>query len=195
MTDLATLLGDANTDEVVRLLRAIRDFGASNCSGDRDLSCGPSTPTPDSIDAVSLEDVRSLLDAPSPAALVTYRSDGSADVSPVWYRCTDSAFEVIVAADDPKLRRLAVDDRVVLTVFETVPPFRGVKVAGRVTPDRDPTVVREAREAMASRYLGETRGAAFVESRGPGVVIRLPIASARAWDLEAALPPTDDQGT
>jgi hypothetical protein len=82
-----------------------------------------------------------------------------------------------------------------LTVFETVPPFRGVKVAGRVTPDRDASVVREAREAIASRYLGETRGAAFVDSRGPGVVIRLPIASARAWDLEAALPLTDDQGT
>ncbi|MBA3737191.1 MAG: hypothetical protein H0W97_01340 [Actinobacteria bacterium] len=99
------------------------------------------------------------------------------------------------AVDDPKLRRIAVDDRAVLTVFETVPPFRGVKVAGRVTRDSDPTVVREAREAIAPRYLGETRGAAFVESRGPGAVIRLPIESARAWDLEAALPPTDDQST
>jgi hypothetical protein len=112
----------------------------------------------------------------------------------VWYRCTDSAFEVVVAADDPKLRRIAVDDRAVLTVFDTLPPFRGVKVAGRITQESDPTVVREAREAIAPRYLGETRSAAFVESRGPGVVIRLPIAPARAWDLEAALPPTDDQG-
>lgn len=144
---------------------------------------------------MSLDDVRSLLDAPSPAALATYGADGSADVSPVWYRCTDSAFEVVIAADDPKLRRLAVDDRVVLTIFETIPPFRGVKAAGRVTPDRDPTAVREAREAIASRYLGEARGAAFVESRGPGVVIRLPIGSARAWDMEASLPPTDDRAT
>ena len=82
-----------------------------------------------------------------------------------------------------------------LTIFETVPPFRGVKVAGRVTRETDPTAVREAREAIAPRYLGETRGAALVESRGPGVVIRLPIASARAWDLEGAQPPTDDHGT
>ena len=143
---------------------------------------------------MSLDDVRSLLDAPSPAALVTYGADGSADVSPVWFRCTDSAFEVVVAADDPKLPRLAIDDRAVLTIFETVPPFRGVKVAGRATRDNDPTVVREAREAIAPRYLGETGGAAFVESRGPGVLIRLPIVSARAWDLEGALPSTDDQG-
>ena len=73
--------------------------------------------------------------------------------------------------------------------------LRGVKVAGRVTRDSDPTVVREAREAIAPRYLGETRGAAFVESCLPGVVIRLPIASARAWDLEAALPPTNERST
>jgi Pyridoxamine 5'-phosphate oxidase len=112
---------------------------------------------------VSLDDFRSLLDPPSPAALVTFGADGSADVSPVWFRCTDSAFEVVVAADDPKLRRLAIDDRAVLTIFETVPPFRGVKVAGRVTWESDPTVVREAREAIAPRYLGETRGSAFVE--------------------------------
>jgi len=144
---------------------------------------------------MSLDDVRSLLDAPSPAALVTYRADGSADVSPVWFRCTDSAFEVVVAADDPKVRHIAADDRVVLTVFETVPPFRGVKVARRVTPVRDSAVVREAREAIAPRYLGETRGAAFVKSRGPGVVIRLPIESARTWDLEAALVQTEDRGT
>ena len=144
---------------------------------------------------MNLNNVRSLLDAPSPAALVTYRADGSADVSPVWFRCTDSAFEVVVAADDPKVRHIAADDRVVLTVFETVPPFRGVKVAGRVTSDRDSAAVREAREAIVPRYLGETRGAAFVESRGPGVVIRLPVASARAWDLEAALPPSEPQGT
>lgn len=144
---------------------------------------------------MSLDDVRSLLDAPSPAALVTYRRDGSADVSPVWFRCTDSAFEVVVAADDPKLRHIAFDDRAVLTIFETVPPFRGVKVAGRVARDRDPTVVREAREAIAPRYLGETLGAAFVQSRGPGVVLRLSVESARVWDLEAALPAVDHQGT
>lgn len=81
--------------------------------------------------SVSLDDIRSLLDAPSPAAFVTYRGDGSADASPVWFHCTDSAFEVVVAADDPKLRHTAFDDRAVLTKFETVPPFRGVKVVGR----------------------------------------------------------------
>jgi hypothetical protein len=140
---------------------------------------------------MEMHDVRSLLDGPSPAALVTYRPDGSADVSPVWFRATDSALEVVIAADDPKVGHIASDERVVLTVFEAVPPFRGVKVAGGVTPDRDQKAVREAREAIAPRYLGESRGAAFIEGRGPGVVIRLPITSARTWDLRASLPPAD----
>ena len=43
-----------------------------------------------------------MLDAPSPAALITYRRDGSADVSPVWFRYTGEAFEVVVAKSDIK---------------------------------------------------------------------------------------------
>jgi len=78
--------------------------------------------------ARELEDLRSLLEAPSPAVLMTYRPDGSADVSPVWFRYTGEAFEVVVAKSDSKLRNLARDPRAVLMIFETVPPFRGVKV-------------------------------------------------------------------
>ena len=44
-----------------------------------------------------LERVRSLLEAPSPAVLTTYRQGGSALVSPVWFRWNDDAFEVVIA--------------------------------------------------------------------------------------------------
>ena len=57
----------------------------------------------------ALADVRSLLEAPAPAVLVTYRRDGSADVSPVWFRFTGEAFEVVVAKSDVKLRHLTKD--------------------------------------------------------------------------------------
>jgi hypothetical protein len=36
--------------------------------------------------------VRSLRDAPSPAVLTAYRKDGSALVTPVWFRWDDGAF-------------------------------------------------------------------------------------------------------
>jgi hypothetical protein len=47
-----------------------------------------------------IEGVRSLLDAPSPAVLTTYRKDGSALVSPVWFQWSDGALEVVIARDD-----------------------------------------------------------------------------------------------
>ena len=53
-----------------------------------------------------LEDVRPLLDAPSPAVLTTYRKDGSALTTPVWFRFHDGAFEVVLAEGDVKRRHL-----------------------------------------------------------------------------------------
>lgn len=43
--------------------------------------------------------MRSLPDAPSPAVLTTYRQDGSALVTPVWFRFTDDALEVVIAEE------------------------------------------------------------------------------------------------
>ena len=77
-----------------------------------------------------VEPVRSLLEAPSPAVLTTYRMDGSAHTVPVWFRWTDEALEVVIAKGDVKLRHLARDPRCVLVVFEAVRPFRGVEVRG-----------------------------------------------------------------
>jgi nitroimidazol reductase NimA-like FMN-containing flavoprotein (pyridoxamine 5'-phosphate oxidase superfamily) len=54
-----------------------------------------------------VEPVRSLLEAPAPAVLTTYRKDASAHTVPVWYRWTGEAFEVVIAKGDVKLRHLA----------------------------------------------------------------------------------------
>ena len=74
--------------------------------------------------------LRTLLEAPSPAVLATYRKDGSALVSPVWFRWNAEAFEVVIAEGDVKLRHLARDPRCLLVVFETVRPFRGIEARG-----------------------------------------------------------------
>jgi PPOX class probable F420-dependent enzyme len=136
--------------------------------------------------ARELEDLRSLLDAPSPAVLMTYRPDGSADVSPVWFRYTGEGFEVGVAKGDSKLRNLARDPRAVLMIFETVPPFRGVKV--RADAELDDAHVEDARRSISACYLGEETAHAFVAKRGEGVVVRLPTSAAQVWDLSGILP-------
>lgn len=135
-----------------------------------------------------LERVRSLLEAPSPAVLTTYRKDGSALVSPVWFRWDGEAFEVVIAQGDVKLRHLARDPRCILVVFEAVPPFRGVEVRGE--PEVVERDVSEERIAVAGRYLGAEGGRRFAEQRKSplGVVLRLFPDEPRAWDLSAILP-------
>jgi Pyridoxamine 5'-phosphate oxidase len=146
----------------------------------------------------SIEQVRTLLDAPSPAVLATYRKDGSALVSPVWFRWTAGAFEVVVAEGDVKLRHLARDPRCSLVVFESVPPFRGIEAHD--VPDLVEGDVTAVREAIAGRYLGVEAGRRFAagdlqlrrldrERRSkPGVLLRLVDRDPRVWDLSAILP-------
>jgi len=135
-----------------------------------------------------LEDLRSLLDAAAPAVLLTYRAEGSADVSPVWLRVAGEAFEVVVAKNDRKYGHLQRDPRAVLMVFEATPPFRGVKIRANVELDGEG--VEEARRAISTRYLGPETAETFVAARGAGVIVRLPASAARSWDLSGILPAT-----
>lgn len=142
----------------------------------------------DEVTGDSIVGMRSLLEAPSPAVLTTYRKDGSAAVSPVWFRWCDGWFEVVIAKGDPKLRHLARDPRCVLVVFEAVRPFRGVEVRG--VSELVECDVSPVRAAIAGRYLGVGDGARYaVERRSkPGVLLRLPADGLRTWDLAAILP-------
>ena len=129
----------------------------------------------------------SLLEAPSPAVLTTCRQDGSAATSPVWFRFHDRCFEVVIAENDVKLRHLAAHPACSLVVFETAPPFRGVRVQGEPTLTRDGA--HEARRSISCRYLGPEQGERFTAQRAtPGVLLRWPASAARTWDLTAILP-------
>ncbi len=97
--------------------------------------------------------------------LTTYRKDGTALVSPVWFRWSEESFEVVIAEDDVKLKHVARDPRVVLVVFEAVRPFRGVEARGEASLWRGD--VTEARKSIASRYLGGAAGEQFAARRAP----------------------------
>ena len=133
------------------------------------------------------EQIRSLLEAPAPAVLATYRKDGSAFVSPVWFRWRDDGFEVVIAEGDVKLRHLAANPECILVVFETVPPFRGVEVRG--SAELIEGDVTSAGREIAGRYLGEEAGARYTAERTkPGVLLRLEAREPRVWDLTPILP-------
>jgi hypothetical protein len=121
-----------------------------------------------------------------PAILQTYRKDGSAFITPVWFREHDGAFEVVIAEGDPKLRHLRRDPRCTFLAFDAEPPFAGVEVRGEaVLVECDVTPYRTS---IAGRYLGEEQGRRFAERRRgkPGVLVRL-TADARRWDLRGLL--------
>ena len=134
------------------------------------------------------DEIRSLLEAPSPASLTVYREDGDAVVSPVWFRQADDLFEVVVAYSDHKLAHLRRDPRCVLLIFEATSPFRGVMVRDRATvvPDEG----ARSRLAIATRYLGADVGRDYADTsrRPPGWIARLPMAPGRAWSLADKLP-------
>ena len=132
---------------------------------------------------MTLDDVLSLLQAPSPAVLTTTRRDSSPLTTPVWFRFTDGAFEVVIAEGDVKLKHLARDPRCTLVVFEAVPPFRGVEVRGEAI--LVPGDVTEPRTSLAGRYLGTEAGKRFAATRASkaGVLLRLLPGEPRVWDL------------
>jgi hypothetical protein len=130
-----------------------------------------------------------LLEGPSAATLTIYREDGQAITSPVWPLFTGDAFEIVVGLGDPKLRHLKHDPRCVLTVFETVRPFRGFTMRSSVT-SIEPDEGADLRRAVATLYLGEGDGIAYADPnrRPPGFRLRIPVGGARAWDLADILP-------
>lgn len=138
------------------------------------------------VETDRVHDHYAVLDEPTPAVLTTYRKDGTASTSPVWFRRHGATLEVVVAEGDVKLKHLRRDSRCALLVFESTAPFRGVRVEGEASLRADD--VDSARLSIATRYLGDEDGARFAESRGPGVVVALPLAHASSWDLQHILP-------
>ncbi len=130
--------------------------------------------------------VRDLLDRCTAAVLTTYRRDGSAVATPVWFRAEQDTVEVVIAQTDVKLRRLQQGQRCSLTVFETTPPFRALRIDA--TPEFSRNGVDAARLVIASRYLGSEDGERFARLRGPATVVSWPVAGAHSWDLTAILP-------
>jgi PPOX class probable F420-dependent enzyme len=135
-------------------------------------------------EGLDLHRVKSLLDGPAPAVLATHRKDGSVKLSPVWFRHAGDYFEVVIADEDVKLKHITQDPRVTLLIFESTPPFRGVQVSDEAEITRD--ALDETRRSITSRYLDEQVSKTFTENRkGNGAVVRIPVRSAKTWDLAA----------
>lgn len=130
---------------------------------------------------LTIEDLDGFLEEPLVAILATHRADGSDLLSPVWHEWRDGGFHVWVGRDDVKVRHLRRDPRATIVVAESPYPMRGVELRGeaRITEeDAEETAIR-----IASRYIGEERGRAYVTRWTGAATLRLEPGVLRVWDF------------
>lgn len=122
-----------------------------------------------------------LLEAPLVAVLATYKMDGSVLLSPVWHQWRDGGFDVVVGANDMKLKHLRRDPRASVLVYGNEPPYAGLEARGEAGLDSDGAA--EAIASMAIRYLGPEDGPAYAATVTNAVLVRLEPAQLRGWDF------------
>ncbi len=130
---------------------------------------------------LAIDDLGDLVELPLLAVLATYRRDGTMLLSPVWHEWRDGGFEVVTGSHDVKAAHLRRDPRASIVVCEHAPPYRGVEV--RCEAALLTAVPADAVRRIASRYLGAQAGAAYAESAGDDLLIRLEPGDLRAWDF------------
>jgi PPOX class probable F420-dependent enzyme len=130
---------------------------------------------------LAIDDLGDLVELPLLAVLATYRPDGTVLLSPVWHEWRDGGFQVVTGTADVKARHLRRDPRASIVVCEHTPPYRGVELRCHVR--LGDAAADDAVKRIASRYLGAEAGAAYAESAGDDLLVRLEPGDLRAWDF------------
>ena len=104
-----------------------------------------------------------LLVSANPARLAYTWTDGSPRVVPIWFHWTGDQFVLGSPSKAPKLRALAADPRVALTVDDNDWPHKVLLVRGRASVELLDDVSPEYALA-ATRYFGPEQGPAWVST-------------------------------
>src|SRR5579859_4747064 len=120
---------------------------------------------------LTMDDLGDLAELRLLAVLATYRQDGTVLLSPVWHEWRDGGFTVVTNSPGVKAVHLRRDPRASIVVCEHSPPYRGVELRGRARLLT--TGAGEAVARIASRYLGPEAGAAYAQSAGDDLIVRL----------------------
>src|SRR5271165_286486 len=106
---------------------------------------------------------KALLDSVNPARLAYAWMDGSPRVVPIWFHWTGEQLVLGSPPKAPKLKALAADPRVALTIDDNAWPWKVLLVRGRATV-KLPDDVSPEYELAAARYFGPEQGAAWVST-------------------------------
>ena len=114
-----------------------------------------------SVELLSDPVAKALLESPIPARLAYTWMDGSPRVVPIWFHWTGDQFVLATPPKAPKLKALAADPRVALTIDDTAWPPGVLLVRGRAGIELLDDVGPEYEQA-ATRYFGPEQGPAWV---------------------------------
>ena len=130
-----------------------------------------------------------LLNSVNPARLAYTWMDGSPRVVPIWFHWTGDQFVLGTPPKAPKLKALAADPRVALTIDDTAWPPGVLLVRGRAGIELLDDVGPEYEQA-ATRYFGPEQGPAWVATLRGKPMARIAITPewAGILDFQTRLP-------
>ena len=106
---------------------------------------------------------KALLGSVNLARLAYTWMDGSPRVVPIWFHWTGEQIVLNTPVNAPKLRALAADPRVAITIDDNEPPWKVLFVRGRADIEMLDDVAPEY-ELAATRYFGPEQGPAWVST-------------------------------
>ena len=101
-------------------------------------------------------DYRDLFDKRAFAHLATHASDGWGHVSPVWVDYDGTNIRFNSARGRAKVKQIARDPRVTLTISDPDNPYRYLEVRGRVVETTEQGADAHI-DALAKKYLGKDK--------------------------------------
>jgi nitroimidazol reductase NimA-like FMN-containing flavoprotein (pyridoxamine 5'-phosphate oxidase superfamily) len=130
-----------------------------------------------------------LLSSVNPARLAYTWTDGSPRVVPIWFHWTGEQFVLGSPPKAPKLKALAADPRVALTIDDNAWPYKVLLVRGRADAELAEDVCPEY-EMAATRYFGPEQGPAWVATLRGKPMARIAITPewAGILDFETRFP-------
>lgn len=144
-----------------------------------------------SIDLLTHPVAQEMLSAPYPMRLAYVWLDGSPRVVPIGFHWTGSEIVIGSPPDAPKLKALARNPRVALTIDSNQMPYHVLLIRGTVSLSNHDGIIPEY-VAYCKRYMGEEGAAAWLQQLTPLVPTMIRIAIQPQWvgilDFERRFP-------
>jgi len=123
---------------------------------------------------------KELLQSKIPARLAYIGTDGCPRVVPIWFHWDGEEFVLGTPPKAPKLKALAKNPKVSLTIDDNAFPHKVLLIRGNATLEPVNGVVPEY-AAAAERYFGPAQGQAWIAQLGKMVPSMVRIRIAPSW--------------